>query len=77
MDVRINFEGVDCIVQGYYQPSERQTFDYPGCPESFDVEAVFVGGSMTDISSMIGQERCEDLIAPLCLEAIAEMRIAA
>lgn len=76
MDVRINFEGVDCIVQGFYQRSERQTFDDPGCPESFDVEAVFVGGSMTDISSMIGHERCDDLIAPLCLEAIAEMRIA-
>ena len=77
MDVRINFEGVDCIVQGFYQPKEKQTFDYPGCPESFDVEAVFVGQSLTDISSLIGQERCDDLIAPLCLEAIAEMRIAA
>ena len=77
MDVRINFEGVDCIVQGYYQPKEHMTYDYPGNPESFDVEAVFVGRSMTDISSMIGQERCEDLIAPLCLEAIEEMRIAA
>ena len=32
------------VVSGSYQPEEKATRDYPGCPEGFTIESMFIGG---------------------------------
>ena len=37
-------EEVEAIVEYDYQPKERQTYNYPGCPEFIDVYGVTING---------------------------------
>jgi hypothetical protein len=34
--------GLPCEVEFDYQPEERQTLEYPGCDESYEITAVYV-----------------------------------
>lgn len=40
------FGEVECEVDFFYQPAERQTYDYPGCEESFEIEEIRANGSV-------------------------------
>ena len=44
LDVTIDGEDVCALVYWWYQPYERMTHDYPGCPESVELEQVLHGG---------------------------------
>jgi hypothetical protein len=59
------------VVSGNYQPSERATRDYPGCPEGFTIESIFIGGLELpgEIQAFIEREYGEEL-----QEAILERR---
>ena len=51
MNLKINFLGVDVIVEGDYQPEEKQTFDYPGADSNFTVYKVTTvsGDDLTEL----------------------------
>ena len=40
----INFKGFDFDFKYYYQPEERQTYDYQGCPEYFEIYDITLNG---------------------------------
>jgi hypothetical protein len=40
MTIKTNFLGVDVIVEGEYQPEEKQTLDHRGCSDDFFIEKV-------------------------------------
>ena len=40
----INFRGFDFDFKYYYQPAERQTYDYPGCAEEFEIYDITLNG---------------------------------
>lgn len=48
--VTVNYCGVEFEVQYYYQPEEPEVryyadgSGYPGCPEHFEIEGVWIGG---------------------------------
>jgi hypothetical protein len=44
MKATINFRGFEFEVQYDYEPAERQTYDYPGYPETFDFWEVELNG---------------------------------
>ena len=43
METTIELNGTEIQVIGDYQPSERQTHDYPGCPEQFEICELTIG----------------------------------
>jgi len=59
------------VVSGNYQPSERATTYFPGCPEFFSIESIFIGGLELpgEIAAWIERECGEEL-----QEAILERR---
>jgi hypothetical protein len=40
MTIKTNFLGVDVVVEGQYQPEEKQTWDHPGSADDFFIEKV-------------------------------------
>ena len=38
------FGMVECEVDFFYSPAERQTYDYPGCDEEFDIVEIRAAG---------------------------------
>jgi|688.fasta_scaffold1686409_3 hypothetical protein len=44
MKATINFRGFEFDVQYDYEPAERQTYDYPGYPETFEFWEVELNG---------------------------------
>jgi hypothetical protein len=41
--IRIKYENKEFDVEFWHQPEEKQTRDYPGCPESIDLTSVVNG----------------------------------
>lgn len=44
MKATINFRGFEFDVQYDYEPAEMQTYEYPGCPATFDFWQVELNG---------------------------------
>lgn len=40
----ITYKGFDFDFNYYYQPEERQTHDYPGCAEEFEIYNITLNG---------------------------------
>lgn len=72
-EVHLCFDGFDLVVRGDYQPFERQTRDYPGCPADFDVTEVFLADSAVDVIELFDSKA----LAIAVLEKLAEEREAA
>ena len=54
------WEGVEVECHMYYQPYEKQTFDYPGCAEEYYIEEVFLNGE--DITDNLSDDFMEILL---------------
>jgi len=48
----MEFDGFDLVVRGDYQPEEKATQEYPGCPEDFEVLQVYLRDSAVDIADL-------------------------
>ena len=40
----VNYKGFTFEYKLYYQPAERQTLEYSGCPEEFEISNVTLNG---------------------------------
>ena len=55
-----------------YNPEEKQTWDYPGCNESIDIEAVLVNGDEDkDIQAVLSDRTINSLIVE-CFDYLEE-----
>jgi hypothetical protein len=59
----ITHMGVDLVVTYDYEPAERQTLEYPGCPEQLDVVQVNHKGE--DITELLDWEMVESIAQKL------------
>lgn len=50
---------IEVTVDGDYQPAEKQTWDYPGCPASFTNISVFLGD--LDITDELTSDQIESI----------------
>lgn len=73
VELCLNFDGFDLVVRGDYQPSERSTRDYPGCPTDFDVTEVYLVDSAIDVSDLFDG----DALAIAVLAQMEKERVAA
>jgi hypothetical protein len=65
-ELTIVYEGIPMRLNYDYQPEEKQTWDYPGCPEAITVYAVEIGDKEShelDFDDLSGtaQRRIEEL----------------
>lgn len=74
--VTINALQEDMVVEFDYQPSERQTWDHPGCDESIDITSVTING--VDVCELIinlkGCDRVEELVIEAYHQAMQDER---
>lgn len=59
----ITYKGIDLTVSYDYEPAEKQTWEEPGCDESYDIYEVFHNGK--DISDIISEDIREELTTAL------------
>lgn len=59
----ITYKGIDLTVSYDYEPAEKQTWEEPGCDESYDIYEVFHNGE--DISDIISEDIREELTTAL------------
>jgi hypothetical protein len=45
---RINYKGIDIDFEYTYSPEERQTYDYPGCSEEWEIYNLKINGQDAD-----------------------------
>ena len=54
------WKGINVECEMYYQPEEKQTWDYPGCPAEYYIECVLLNGE--DITDNLSGDFLETLL---------------
>lgn len=57
--VTVRYRGIYLELEGYYEPGEAQTYDYPGSASEFESHKILVED--TDISELLDYEQIEEL----------------
>jgi hypothetical protein len=70
MEVQIKLNGVYLLVDGIYYRGEPKTYDYPGSASDFEIDAVVVLDSETNIIELL--EEFIDEIKEKVIEKIEE-----
>jgi GTP cyclohydrolase III len=69
MIVTINYRDVELEIEGVYTEGEKQTYDYIGSLDTFEIEAAYVGG--VNIYNMIEGVQ-EGTLEKICIAKINE-----
>ena len=67
--VSVKYRGIYLVLEGYFEPREAQTYDYPGSPAEFESHKILVED--TDISDLLDYQQIEE-IEQLAVEAIED-----
>jgi hypothetical protein len=56
---RVKYRGVELEVEGMYEEGENATYDYPGSPDQFDIEAIYV--DTQDIFELLTSDQIDEI----------------
>lgn len=65
--ISVKYLGVYLLCEGYFEPGEDMTYDYPGSAPEFDIHKVIVDS--TDIMDLLDEQQLEEL-EHLCLDSM-------
>jgi hypothetical protein len=69
MTLTINYREVELEIEGVYTEGEKQTYDYIGSSDTFQIETVYVGG--VNIYNMLEGVQ-EDTLEEICIAKITK-----
>jgi hypothetical protein len=56
---KIKYRGVELEVEGIYEEGEYGTYDTPGYPDQFDIEAIYVDSQ--DILNLLSSDQINEI----------------
>lgn len=67
--VTVKYRGIYLVLEGYYEPGEDMTYEYPGSASEFESHKILVED--TDISDLLDYQQIEE-IEQLAIESIED-----